>query len=92
MTSIRRPAFDDMEFADNPEPRCTGVILVDTSGSMQIDGRIDKINEARQGCAALIKQDSLTARRVDVAIISFNRPARARQPGRNRGGGGSAGR
>lgn len=64
--------LEDLEFADNPEPRCTCVILVDTSSSMQAGGRIDKVNEALQDFASLIRQDSLTARRVDIAIISFN--------------------
>ena len=62
-------SLDDIEFADNPEPRCTCVILVDTSGSMGGEP-IAKMNEALQVFASEIKRDSLTARRVDAVVIA----------------------
>ena len=71
MTTDYSPSLEDVEFADNPEPRCTCVILVDTSGSMGGEP-IAKMNEALQVFASEIKQDSLTARRVDAAVIAFN--------------------
>jgi uncharacterized protein with von Willebrand factor type A (vWA) domain len=38
---------DAVEFAENPEPRCPCVLLLDTSGSMQGAA----INALNQGCA-----------------------------------------
>jgi uncharacterized protein YegL len=63
-------AFGASEFADNPEPRCPCLLLLDTSGSM--DG--PAIAELNQGLA-LFKQelcsDALAMKRVEVAIVSF---------------------
>ena len=56
--------------AGHSEPRCTCVALVDTSGSMGGEP-IAKMNEALPVFASEIKQDSLTARRVDAAVIAF---------------------
>ena len=40
---MEQTAFGASEFADNPEPRCPCLLLLDTSGSM--DGRaIDELN------------------------------------------------
>jgi uncharacterized protein YegL len=59
-----------VEFADNPEPRCPCVLLLDTSGSMKgdplralVDGLIAFRDE--------LLKDSLAKRRVEIAIISF---------------------
>src|SRR5580704_12688327 len=60
----------DVEFADNPEPRCPCVLLLDTSGSM----RGEPIRALAEGLAALreeLLQDALAKRRVEVAIVTF---------------------
>jgi uncharacterized protein YegL len=59
-----------VEFADNPEPRCPCVLLLDTSGSM----RGEPIKALTAGLAAFryeLLKDSLAKRRVEVAVITF---------------------
>ncbi|MHB0936358.1 MAG: vWA domain-containing protein [Armatimonadota bacterium] len=59
-----------VEFAENPEPRCPCVLLLDTSKSM----RGEAINALNQGLLAFhddLVKDPLAARRVEVATISF---------------------
>jgi uncharacterized protein YegL len=59
-----------VEFAENPEPRCPCVLLLDTSGSM--NGK--PINELNAGIASFksdLTSDTLAAKRVEVAIVTF---------------------
>lgn len=62
--------FDQTEFADNPEPRCPVVLVLDTSGSMQ-GKAIQDLNEGLRAFAAALKADRLASLRVEVAVISF---------------------
>src|SRR5262245_10958045 len=66
------PRLDEViEFAENPEPRCPCVLLLDTSGTMQ--GA--KITGLNQGLCALkedVLYDPLTSRRLELAIITFD--------------------
>ncbi len=58
------------EFAENPEPRCPCLLLLDTSGSMS--GR--PIAELNAGLVAFkdeLMADSMAAKRVEVAIVTF---------------------
>ena len=55
------------EFAQNPEPRCPCIILIDQSGSMD-DRCINSVNQRLRE----FRQDELAAARADLAIISFN--------------------
>jgi uncharacterized protein YegL len=65
-------SLDDLvEFAENPEPRCPCVLLLDTSGSMQ-GTAISALNEGLISFRDELLQNSLAARRVEVAIITFN--------------------
>ncbi len=60
----------DVEFADNPEPRCPCVLLLDTSGSM----RGEPIQALAEGLAVFreeLLKDSLARRRVEIAIVTF---------------------
>jgi uncharacterized protein YegL len=57
-------------FADNPEPRCPCLLLLDTSGSMQGDP-IDKLNAGLLTFKEELLADSLASKRVEVAVISF---------------------
>jgi uncharacterized protein YegL len=69
-----KPEFDPRlaDFADNPEPRCPCILLLDTSGSMA-GAPIDQLNAGLQAfCEGLVK-DRLAALRVEVAIITFGR-------------------
>jgi uncharacterized protein YegL len=60
----------DVEFADNPEPRCPCVLLLDTSGSMNGEP-VRALNEGLAAFRAELLQDSLARRRVEVAIVTF---------------------
>ncbi|GAA6619896.1 VWA domain-containing protein [Scytonema sp. NUACC26] len=60
-----------VEFAENPEPRCPCVLLLDTSGSMQ-GIPIDALNQGLQIFKEELIKNSLAARRVEVAIVTFD--------------------
>ncbi|MBW4632550.1 MAG: VWA domain-containing protein [Iphinoe sp. HA4291-MV1] len=60
-----------VEFAENPEPRCPCVLLLDTSGSMQ-GIAIDSLNQGLQSFKEELIKNSLAARRVEVAIVTFD--------------------
>ena len=62
--------FGRVEFADNPEPRCACVLLLDTSGSMQGDP-IAELNRGLEQFAEELREDRLASRRVEVAVITF---------------------
>src|SRR5262245_28116037 len=62
--------FAAAEFADNPEPRCPCLLLLDNSGSMA--GR--PISELNAGLTLFKEEligDALAAKRVEVGIVSF---------------------
>lgn len=68
--------FANAEFAENPEPRCPCLMLLDTSISM--NGA--PINELNNGLVAFkdeLAADALAAKRVEVAIYTFG-PAQLR--------------
>lgn len=60
-----------VEFAENPEPRCPCVLLLDTSGSMQ-GAPIAALNEGLRTFREDLAQDPLASRRVEVAVVTFN--------------------
>jgi hypothetical protein len=62
--------FSATEFAENPEPRCPCLLLLDTSGSMA-GNPIAQLNGGIKVFDNEVRSDSLAARRVEVAIISF---------------------
>ena len=65
----------DLEFADNPEPRCPVLIIADCSGSMA--GRpIDAMNQGIDALNQAIIDDEIARNRVEVALLSFNIDAR----------------
>lgn len=62
--------FSAAEFAENPEPRCPCILLLDTSGSM--NGRpIAELNSGLVTFKDELVADSMAAKRVEVAIVSF---------------------
>jgi uncharacterized protein YegL len=70
--------FATTEFADNPEPRCPCLLLLDVSGSM--NGQ--PIAELNSGIAAFkeeLSTDTLAMKRVEVGIITFG-PVRVETP------------
>jgi uncharacterized protein YegL len=74
-----RPLLESVEFAVNPEPRCPCVLLLDTSGSMEGD-RIDALNDGLRAFRRQLVGDGLAARRVEVAIVTFDSHVRVAQP------------
>ena len=70
--------YDQAEFADNPEARCSIVLILDVSGSMG-GLKIQTVNQALTKFRDIIKEDSVTALRADVAIIEFDHEARVIQ-------------
>jgi len=62
--------FTSVEFADNPEPRCPCLLLLDTSGSMG-GAPISQLNAAIKVFKDELVADPLAAKRVEVAIITF---------------------
>lgn len=62
--------FAAAEFAENPEPRCPCVLLLDTSGSMQGES-IAELNRGLQAFREELFSDSLSMKRVEIAVITF---------------------
>lgn len=62
--------FAAAEFAENPEPRCPCVLLLDTSGSMQGQS-IDELNRGLQAFREELFSDSLSMKRVEIAVVTF---------------------
>lgn len=60
-----------VEFAENPEPRCPCVLLLDTSGSMQGEA-IEALNQGLLSLKDELVKNSLASRRVEVAIVTFD--------------------
>ena len=70
MTHI--PSLEEsVEFADNPEPRCPCILLLDISGSMK-GAPLDALQAGLQAFKEELGRDALAARRVEVAIVTFN--------------------
>lgn len=64
------PFGEQVEFAQNTEPRCPCLLLLDTSGSMQ--GKpIAELNAGIQQFRDELFADEMTQKRVEIAIIGF---------------------
>jgi uncharacterized protein YegL len=59
-----------VEFAENPEPRCPCVLLLDTSSSMRGEP-ITALNEGLRVFKDELVKDPLASKRVEVAIVTF---------------------
>ena len=69
-SSFEQVPFGTDNFAENPEPRCPVVLLLDTSGSMAGEP-ISELNAAIKLFKDELVDDSLAAKRVEIAIITF---------------------
>jgi len=67
--------LDAIKFAENPEPRCPCVLLLDTSGSMGGE-KIAALNAGLQTFRDDLLQDNLASKRVEVAIVAFDTTVR----------------
>ena len=70
-------SFQDMSFADNPDPRCPVVLALDTSASMgecypgDQAPPISELNEGLEHLVLELHKDPLALRRVEIAIVTF---------------------
>jgi len=62
--------FGGAEFAENPEPRCPCLLLLDTSGSMT-GAPIEELNNGLATFKDAIASDPMALKRVEVAVITF---------------------
>ncbi len=60
----------EVEFADNPEPRCPCVLLVDTSGSMAGDP-IRELNTGLRVLRESLSVDEMALKRVELSLVTF---------------------
>lgn len=71
MSSFEQVPFGaGADFADNPEPRCPCLLILDTSGSMR--GRaIDELNAGIRIFKDELSADAMASKRVEIAIVTF---------------------
>ena len=62
--------FGAAEFAENPEPRCPCILLLDTSGSMKAEP-LAQLNDGLVTFKDELAADALAQKRVEVALITF---------------------
>lgn len=62
--------FGQAEFAENPEPRCPCILLLDVSGSMSGEP-INQLNAGLRSFKESLMADNLASLRVEIAIITF---------------------
>jgi len=62
--------FGAAEFAENPEPRCPCLLLLDRSGSMN-GAPIQELNNGLVTFKDEISADSMALKRVELALITF---------------------
>lgn len=71
-------SFETAEFADNPEPRCPCVLLLDVSVSMSGDP-IDELNKGLSEFQVQLLEDALAMKRVEVSVVTFG-PVEVSEP------------
>jgi uncharacterized protein YegL len=69
-TTFDQVPFGGAEFAENPEPRCPCILLLDTSGSMK-GQPLSQLNEGLVTFKDELAADPLAQKRVEVALITF---------------------
>lgn len=68
--------LESIQFAENAEPRCPVVLLLDTSGSMYGE-KIDELNAGVGQLATDLKGHTLASQRVELAIVVFGEKVEA---------------
>lgn len=69
-SSLDQVPFSEAEFAENPEPRCPCILLLDTSGSMK-GQPIKELNEGIEVFKDELAADALAAKRAEIAVVTF---------------------
>ncbi len=62
--------FEVVEFAENPEPRCPCMLLLDCSGSMS-GAPIKELNNGLRAFQEQLAKDELASKRVEVTVLTF---------------------
>ena len=70
MSQFDQVPFADAQFAENPEPRCPCLLLLDTSTSMS-GAPIQELNDGLLQLKDELMADAMAAKRVEVAIVTF---------------------
>lgn len=70
MPNLEQIPFGASEFADNPEPRCPCLLLLDTSASMS-GAPIDELNRGLMALRRELSADPLAMKRVEIGILTF---------------------
>jgi len=70
MSQFDQVPFADAQFAENPEPRCPCLLLLDTSTSMS-GAPIQELNDGLVQLKDELMADAMAAKRVEVAIVTF---------------------
>ncbi|HWX16512.1 MAG TPA: VWA domain-containing protein [Chthoniobacterales bacterium] len=70
-TDLNMALEDAVEFAENPEPRCACILLLDTSASMQ-GAPLDALSAGLQTFKHDLGKSPLTLRRAEIAIVGFD--------------------
>ncbi len=69
-TNLEQIPFGTDSFAENPEPRCPCLLVLDTSGSMH-GSPIQELNAGLQSFRHELAADSLAMKRVEIALVTF---------------------
>ncbi len=77
-TKLHQDLEAGVEFADNPDPRCPCVLLLDTSGSMN-GAPIKALNDGLAAFRDELLNDALARRRVEVAVVTFGAEVKVAQ-------------
>ncbi|WP_454616502.1 vWA domain-containing protein [Bradyrhizobium cenepequi] len=70
MSVFEQMPFGSTEFAENPEPRCPCLLLLDTSHSMS-GSPIAQLNQGMQAFKDELATDALAMKRVEIAVVTF---------------------
>src|SRR5476651_414783 len=68
--NLEQMPFGGVSFAENPDPRCPCILLLDTSSSME-GAPIAALNAGLKTYKDELAADSLAAKRVEVALVTF---------------------
>ncbi|HEV7517612.1 MAG TPA: VWA domain-containing protein [Thermoanaerobaculia bacterium] len=70
MAELDQVPFFPADFAENPEPRCPCLLLLDSSGSMQ-GAPIRELNDGLLTFKSELMADGMAVKRVEVAVLTF---------------------
>ncbi len=81
MVQESRPSLaDEVEIANPQEPHVPVVLVLDVSGSMAENGKIDQLRQGLEWFRADVERDELASKRVDVAVVTFGADVRLHTP------------